>query len=87
MPGRMVEMMAASTPGLVDIVRRVPGVDDAQIFGERVHIRLRDTEDEAVTRFVAALQGTPLERVAVRAVSPSLEDVFIARLGGGGVQS
>ncbi len=87
MPGRMVEMMAGSTPGLVDIVRRVPGVDDAQIFGERVHIRLRDTEDEAVTRFVAALQGTPLERVAVRAVSPSLEDVFIARLGGGGVQS
>jgi ABC-2 type transport system ATP-binding protein len=87
MPGRMVEMMAGSTPGLADIVRRVPGVDDAQIFGERVHIRLRDTEDEAVARFIAALQGTPLEHIAVRPVSPSLEDVFIARLGGGGVQS
>ena len=87
MPGRMVEMMAGSTPGLVDIVRRVPGVDDAQIFGERVHIRLHDTEDEAVTRFIAALQGTPLERVAVRPVLPSLEDVFIAQLGGGGVHS
>lgn len=87
MPGRMVEMMAGSTPGLLDIVRGLAGVDDAQVFGERVHIRLRDTEEEAVTRFIASLRGTPLERAVVRPVLPSLEDVFIARLGGGGAHS
>ncbi len=80
MPGRMVEMLAGSTPGLLDIVRRMPGVDDAQVFGERVHVRLHDTGEEAMQRFIGALQGTPLERAAVRPVPPSLEDVFIARL-------
>jgi ABC-2 type transport system ATP-binding protein len=80
MPGRMLEMMTGSTPGLLDMVRRMPGVDDAQVFGERVHVRLHDTADEAVERFVTALQGTSLSRAAVRVVPPSLEDVFIARL-------
>jgi len=81
MPGRILEMMTGSTPGLLDIVRRMPGVDDAQVFGERVHVRLHDTADEAVERFITALQGTPLARAVVRPVPPSLEDVFIARLG------
>jgi ABC-2 type transport system ATP-binding protein len=80
MPGRMVEMLAGSAPGLLDIVRRMPGVDDAQVFGERVHVRLHDTGEDAMQQFIAALRGTPLERAAVRAVPPSLEDVFIARL-------
>jgi ABC-2 type transport system ATP-binding protein len=81
MPGRMLELMTTFAPGLLDMVRRLPGVDDAQVFGERVHVRLHDTADEAVERFVAALQGTPLAHAAVRPVPPSLEDVFIARLG------
>lgn len=83
MPGRMLEVMAGSTPGLLDMVRRMPGVDDAQLFGERVHVRLHETEETAVSRFIAALQGTPLERATVRTVPPSLEDVFIARLSSG----
>jgi ABC-2 type transport system ATP-binding protein len=80
MPGRIVELMAGQTPGLLEIVRRMPGVHDAQVFGERVHVRLGDTNDEAVARFISALQGTPLEHAAVRPVPPSLEDVFIAQL-------
>jgi hypothetical protein len=51
-----------------------------------VHVRLHDTADEAVERFIAALQGTPLAGAAVRPVPPSLEDVFIARLGEGSGQ-
>ena len=86
MPGRMLEMMTGATPCLIDMVRRMPGVDDAQVFGERVHVRLHDTADEAVERFIAALQGTPLAGAAVRPVPPSLEDVFIARLGEGSGQ-
>ena len=74
-------MMTGGTPALLDMVRRMPEVEDAQVFGERVHVRLHDTADEAVERFIAALQGTPLARASVRTVAPSLEDVFIARLG------
>jgi ABC-2 type transport system ATP-binding protein len=87
MPGRMLEMMTGSTPGLLEMVRRMPGVDDAQVFGERVHVRLHDTADEAVERFIAALHGTPLARATVRPVPPSLEDVFIARLSDKETQS
>ena len=83
MPGRMLEMMTGGIPGLLDIVRRMPGVDDAQLFGERVHVRLHDTAEDAVTRFIAALRGTPLERAHVRTVPASLEDVFIAQLAEG----
>jgi hypothetical protein len=50
------------------------------VFGERVLVRRPDPTDEAVARFIAALQGTPLERAAVRGVPASLEDVFIAQL-------
>jgi ABC-2 type transport system ATP-binding protein len=83
MPGRMLEILGGSTHGVLEIVRRIPGVADAQLFGERVHVRLHEAGDEAVTRVVAALQGTPLERAAVRDVPPSLEDVFIAQLASG----
>jgi len=79
-PGRMVEIMAGTMPGLLEMLRRIPGVVDAQVFGERIHVRLADTTDEAVTRFSAALKGTPLEPATVRPVPPSLEDVFIAML-------
>ena len=80
MPGRMLEMMTSGAPMPLDLVRGIPGVDDAQVFGERVHVRLHDTAEDAVSRFVAALQGTPLERATVRTVPASLEDVFIAQL-------
>jgi ABC-2 type transport system ATP-binding protein len=83
LPGRTLEVMARSTPGLLGQLRRIPGVEDAQVFGERVHVRLRDAGSDAVPAFVAALRGTPFERAGVREVPPSLEDVFIAQLSKG----
>ncbi len=83
MPGRILEMMTGGTRDALDIIRRLPGVDDAQVFGERVHVRLRDTAEDAVNRFIAALRGTPLEGALVRTVPASLEDVFIAQLSEG----
>jgi ABC-2 type transport system ATP-binding protein len=83
MPGRMLEMMTGGTRDALDIIRRLPGVDDAQVFGERVHVRLHDTAEDAVNRFIAALRGTPLEGALVRTVPASLEDVFIAQLSEG----
>ena len=80
MPGRIVELTAGSAPGLLDLVRRLPRVEDAQVFGERVHVRLGDGSDAALADFVAALRDTPLRDAVVRPVPASLEDVFIARL-------
>ena len=79
-PGRIVEVTSSARAGAAEIARRVPGVRGVQIFGERMHVTLEQTSDEAVDRFAAALNGTPLGGAAIRTVLPSLEDVFIARL-------
>ena len=80
-PGRIVEV-AAAQPAAPDILRRVPGVSDAHVFGDRVHVTLADPTDAALAQFRVALGDTPLAAAAVRPVPPSLEDVFIARVMG-----
>jgi ABC-2 type transport system ATP-binding protein len=80
MPGRVIEVIAPAAPGAAEIVRSLPGVIDAQLFGERLHIRLQDDSDAAIERFRGALERTALASASVRPVPPSLEDVFIAEL-------
>jgi ABC-2 type transport system ATP-binding protein len=79
--GRMVEVITRD-PAAADIVRRLPGVADVQVFGERLHVTLQEGPSDAgpVSRFMASLGETPLAAAPARAVEPSLEDVFIARL-------
>jgi ABC-2 type transport system ATP-binding protein len=81
--GGMLEVIAPGRqPG--DLLRRLPGVVDAQVFGERFHVTLESSGPDAEARFRAALGATPLAGAAVRSVPPSLEDVFIARVSGRG---
>ena len=80
--GPMLELVVGVTPGAADMVRRLPGVADAQTFGERLHVTLEGGGEDAVARFTGVLERSPLRGVGIRVVPPSLEDVFIARLGG-----
>ena len=77
--GPMLELVAHG-PDAADIVRRLPGVSDAQIFGERLHVTLAGDGKDIEDRFARALQSTSLAGVPMRRVQPSLEDVFIAQL-------
>jgi ABC-2 type transport system ATP-binding protein len=77
--GRMLELVGHGREA-ADIVRGLPGVADAQLFGERIHVTL-ERDDEALEHgFIRALQTTALAGTPTRRVQPSLEDVFIARL-------
>ena len=67
----------------VNVVRRLPGVTDAQVFGERLHVTLGADRPGAEAEFTAALQQTALAGTPLRRVQPSLEDVFIARVSAG----
>jgi ABC-2 type transport system ATP-binding protein len=101
MPGTLVEIMtghptaqacAEGTPGpgattFVETIRQIPGVVDVQVFGERLHVTLADTSEDAVARFAEALRATPLRDASIRSVAPSLEDVFIAQLATKGPRS
>jgi ABC-2 type transport system ATP-binding protein len=82
--GLGVRMLEVIVPGVRDaaaMARALPGVAAAQVFGERLHITVAGTADADVQRARDALRGTPLRDAPIREVTPSLEDVFIARLG------
>ncbi len=78
--GRMVEIVAAGVPGAAQIVKSLPGVADAYVFGERLHVTLAGTEEADIGAFTQALRSTALAGVAVRPVQATLEDVFISKL-------
>jgi len=78
--GRLAEVMTGHIPGAADIARRLPGVVDVQVFGERLHVTLADPSDGAIADLERHLAPTALAGARVRAVPPSLEDVFIATL-------
>jgi len=79
--GRMLEVIAPGRAS-AEVLRGLPGVVDAQVFGERVHVTLGDGGDDVEAHFRTALAATTLSGAPVRSVPPSLEDVFIARLSG-----
>jgi ABC-2 type transport system ATP-binding protein len=87
MPGKLVEVMGAGATAALAVIRGLAGVVDAQVFGERLHVTLADTDDAAVDRFAEALRATPFGDASVRPVAPSLEDVFIAQLATRGPRS
>jgi ABC-2 type transport system ATP-binding protein len=78
--GRMLEVAPPNPRAAIAIIRGIPGVADAQLFGDRIHVTLDETTDEAIAQFRSALERTPVGRAPLRQVTPSLEDVFIARL-------
>ena len=79
--GDVVEVVAGDRDRATQVLKRLPGVVDVQLFGERAHVRLdpgsplRDPD-----RLAAALRQAGIEPESVRRVPTSLEDVFIARV-------
>ena len=80
LPGGLVEVVAAGAAAAIDDVRALPGVADAQAFGDRLHVRLSAAEATSVDAFSAALHQGVLPGARVRTVEASLEDIFIATL-------
>ena len=76
----MVEVVTGHTRRAADVVSALPGVSSAQTFGDRLHVTLT-REAGALERFTEALRASALGDAPVRPIPPSLEDVFIARIG------
>lgn len=62
------------TQGL-PLLRSLPGVRDATIFGEAIHLLVDAQVGPEAIR--AATQGNGIARAEVRPITPSLEDVFV----------
>jgi len=77
--GRLIEVIADTPRPPLDILARVPGVEDVQAFGDRAHVRLGSgTQAEGIGRVTEVLQAHDIRGVRARPVPATLEDVFIA---------
>jgi len=82
--GAIVEVLASPRRRALELVHEQPEVADAQSFGERLHLTLTEAaapHAEAVAlRIRERLAAAGLAVESVRAMPPSLEDIFIARI-------
>jgi len=81
--GQLLEVTAAGPRPPVEILARVPGVNDVQTFGDRAHVRIDPgARAQVIAAIEAALRGANLQDVSVRPIAASLEDVFIDLITG-----
>jgi ABC-2 type transport system ATP-binding protein len=82
--GSFVEIVTNDAKRAAAILTEDPEVHDTVSYGERLHVRLRSTDDiaSAVTRLAGRLAAAGIVVAVAREIRPTLEDVFIASLPG-----
>ncbi len=79
-PGKpIVELRTPDAPGVVAALADAPDVLEAAMFGRAVHLTVDDV-DRARRELLPFLADRGLEVVGFETVTPSLEDVFVARV-------
>lgn len=77
-PGKMYELDARPQRRALAVLQRALPQAAPYVFGERLHLRMPESGGEGEWREALAHDGVQVE--AVRAIAPSLEDVFVALL-------
>ena len=76
--GRMLELVGEPLDGLRRAAQTAPDVEDAQIFGDRLHLRVKEgSADRVLAKLPEFLQAQGLRVNRIRSIAPTLEDVFI----------
>ncbi len=76
-PRAIVEVRSQDRMALRRQLAALPSVDDVSLFGTELHVRGRGQDAEALRLDVARALGAAVGDDAVRAIGPSLEDVFV----------
>jgi ABC-2 type transport system ATP-binding protein len=92
LPGTLLRVTAKGARRARDVLRGLPGVARAALFGDRVHVTLEAAGDASSTAaaataaaatagdVAAALRAAGLAGVDVEPLAPSMEDVFMQRI-------
>jgi len=80
---------AGSRPALLSVLRGVPSVLRAEVFGSWIHVTGKDHASDAASdrlreEVAASLTTAGWSEALVESVAPTVEDVFMARMGGPG---
>lgn len=79
--GRIVEVVGSPLPVLRQIAQHDPDVENAQMFGDRLHLRVKaDRASQVIARLGGSVPAGGGELRAARPIASQLEDVFIALL-------
>jgi ABC-2 type transport system ATP-binding protein len=79
--GTLFEVIVPSPREALDRITGQRDITSAQVFGDRLHVWIESGDRESAARAVSAAVGAAdLNPSSVRQITPSLEDVFIARL-------
>jgi ABC-2 type transport system ATP-binding protein len=73
--GHILELAAAPQRTARDVATKFPDVDDVQVFGDRLHLRVQETA-QVLERLPAALTNAGVSVTHLRRTEPTLEDVF-----------
>lgn len=73
--GTLLELACGDTARALAIAAAVPGVHDAAVFGNTVHVTA--TSADAADAVLAALRSGGLADARVRTIAPSMEDMFV----------
>jgi ABC-2 type transport system ATP-binding protein len=73
--GAIVEVVTAEPRRALDLLRSVMGAERVQLFGDRLHVQV--ASPDRIEEPKARLDAAGFADVRVRAIAPSLEDVFI----------
>jgi ABC-2 type transport system ATP-binding protein len=73
--GTLYELECSTLGAALEALRQAPGVIDAAIFGDKLHVLLERAEGASDLRPLLARQG--IQAGAPHVITPSLEDVFV----------
>jgi ABC-type multidrug transport system ATPase subunit len=84
---QIVELIGQPLAVLRQIASEDEGIEDAQLFGDRLHLRVKQGQREKViTRLKRQIVASGIQATRMNLIQPSLEDVFIALSETGPVQ-
>ncbi len=79
LPGSLVELRGPAPETASALLRRLPEVKEAQVFGETVHLLVGDPARD-LPRLQSTLLAEGFADAQLRLITPSLEDIFVTLL-------
>lgn len=79
MPGAMLEVVSGNPRGVRDAVKSMSGVLGVLVVGTGAHVHVDDASRAA--QIAEKLSASGIETAGISAVTPSVEDLFVAFLG------
>ena len=79
MDGEILEIVVDTQEEAKRILREHQAVRSIEVFGDRLHVLVASAGDAQALS--AALRGVGIPVISIRRIPPSLEDVFVSRLG------